>query len=381
MMGIFLALFFVVQSGFAWDQHQEMVNRILLGPEAETRAYLQKKVAIPCIEEEQRELETLAAKIQVRASALKPVSKKKCGGKTPQVATVEHVLGLGFVDEPDQGMDQDLPDEADPEHFRRWMGGSTGPTSQGFRHMVFPGIEWSSPLNTFQLPRTSVGDAFGRIDVLSRASQQYFNEGNLYFGLRTLLWKEHLIQDMLQPFHSTQVPSLKFIPWKKLFKGPVKQTSHAISNYHYAFEGMVLEMVKAPWERGIQECFEIREAHPYEGGSSLIRLPRSKAHEVGELVYTIFGDYLKSDSVDLPEGIGAVDYYGLVNAKFEELTDEEVSSLSRTERELLERAKRSEKALDQIRQIACDLMKEASRIFWGDLDQAFSNSTSIKTGK
>jgi hypothetical protein len=384
-MGIFLALFFAVQPGFAWDQHQEMVNRILLGPAAEPRSYLQKKISIPCLEEEQKELDALAARIQVRAAALKPVSKKKCAAKGSQNATqnftVEQLLGMGFVDEPDQGMDQDLPDSADPEHYREWMGGSSGPTSQGFRHMVFPGIEWSSPLRTFQLPKSKVGDAFRRIEVLGQASKQYFSEGNVFFGIRTLLWKEHFIQDLLQPFHSTQIPSLKFIPWKKIFKGPVKQTSHAISNYHYAFEGTVLEMVKAPWERGIQECFEIREVHPYEGEAALLRLPRAKAYEVGELVYAVFGDYLKSDTVDLAEGIGAVDYYGLVNAKNEELTKEEISALSSAERDLVQRANQSSKALDRIKQVSCELMKEASRIFWGDLDQAFSYSTSINTGK
>ncbi|NDG83853.1 MAG: hypothetical protein EBX52_02315 [Proteobacteria bacterium] len=381
MIRAFLTALLLALPAHAWDRHQEMVDRMLLGPAAEDRAWLRKRVEIPCIDEERKEIDSLAARIGVRAEAVPGVSKKKCGAKGSQMVTVEELLALGFIDEPDHGMDQDLPESADPNHYRKWMGGSTGPTSQGFRHMVFPGIEWSSPLATFQIPFAGVGEAPGRIEVLKKASDSYFAEGNVFFGLRTLLWREHLIEDLLQPFHSTQIPSFQLVPWRKALKSPVQATSHAIANYHYAFEGLVLELVRTPWEKGIQGCLEGRDARAYDGGPRALDFVRSKAREAGQYVFGVFGDYLKSDEVDLPAGIGQVDYDSLVNSPSAEFLKEEVAMLGERDREEYRRARERAKAVDGIRALSCELMKEAARTFWGDLDQSFSKVPSNTTGK
>jgi len=358
-----------------------MVDRMLLGPAAEDRSYLGRRVEVPCIDDERKELERLAARIGIRAEAVPGVSKRRCGGKGPRSLTVEELLSLGFIDEPDLGMDQNLPESADPQHHRKWMGGSTGPTSQGFRHMVFPGIEWGSPIATFQIPFSRVGDAPGRIEVLKKASDAYLAEGNVFFGLRTLLWREHLIEDLLQPFHSTQIPAVRLIPLHKILKSPVQAASHAIANYHYAFEGLVRELVRTPWERGIQECLEGREARAYEGGAKSLELPRSKARETGDVIYGVFGDYLKSPEVDLPAGTGRVDYDALVHSAPAELSKEEEAMLGDQDRDEYHRARARSKAMDGIRALSCGLMKEAARTFWGDLDQALSKLPSNSTGK
>jgi hypothetical protein len=383
-MGVLLAILIWTTPASAWDRHQEMVNRILLGPAGDSRPYLSQKISIPCIEEEQKELDSLAARIGIRAGSVEPVSKQSCGSKSNSGSapiTIEKLLGMGFIDEPDSGMDQDLPDSADPNGYRKWMGGTNGPTSQGFRHMVFPGFEWSSPLASFQVPPFRIGDAFGRIEVLKQASDSYFASGNVFFGLRTLLWREHLIQDLLQPFHSTQIPSLRMVPWKSLFRGFVKRTTHAISNYHYAYEGMVLEMVKTPWEQGIEECLQKDDSRPYAGENAILAIARKKAPELGSAMIAVFGNSLKSESVNLPEGVGAVDYFQLIHAKTLKITGEEELMLSDEEKSEHHRSEEVAVAVEKLRDLSCELMKEAARTFWGDLDQALMKSASSNTGK
>jgi len=50
--------------------------------------------------------------------------------------------------------------------LQEWMGGETGPTSQGFRHMFFGGVDWQHPIQTFQIPFHSIGQAPERFEIL-----------------------------------------------------------------------------------------------------------------------------------------------------------------------------------------------------------------------
>jgi hypothetical protein len=375
------ALFFASQS-FAWNIHQDIVNRILMDEEFSTRGYLTIQIPLPCQEEEQKEINSLASRILIRAESVPLISKKKCGSGKPETLSVLEALKLGMIDEPDHGMDQNLPDSADPEGYRSWMGGSTGPTSQGFRHMVFPGIEWGSPIRTLQIPFRRVGAAPERMETLGEVSKEYLKAGNVFFGLRVLLWREHFIQDLLQPFHVTQVPDVNMLPWKELLAGFVKQSTHAIANYHYAYEGLADEMVKVPDERGVQECLQGQGTKIFEGWASHLVLPRTKAPSVGSALYSIFGDYLKSKTVNLPEGIGQIDYYELLNAKEDALEEEDRKSLNSKDKQDLKRNEQILAGLKMLRDHTCELMREAARLFRGDLDQNLQGlSTVSKTGK
>jgi hypothetical protein len=376
------AALFCASQAFAWNIHQDMVNRILADSEFGARDYLAIKIPVPCQEDEQKEIESLASKILIRAQSVPLISKKKCGSGKPDSISILELLKLGIIDEPDHGMDQDLPESADPEGYRNWMGGSTGPTSQGFRHMVFPGIEWASPLRTLQIPFRRIGAAPERIEILGEVSKEYFKTGNVLFGLRVLLWREHFIQDLLQPFHVTQVPDASMLPWRELLSGFVKQSTHAIANYHYAYEGLANEMVKVPDERGVQECFQGQATRVFDGWTSHLVLPRTKAPAVGSALYSIFGDYLKSKAVNLPEGIGQIDYYELLNARADALEEEDRKSLSSKDKGELKRNEQILAGLKMLRDHTCELMREAASLFRGDLDQNLQGlSTVSKTGK
>ena len=370
-------------SALAWDQHQAMIDRFLASPLAESRDYLSRAVSIPCQEEEFRYLESLATRIHIRAEAVPLLSKHSCRAKLRQNMTVSELLKSGLVDEPDLGMDQDLPEAADPEGYRKWMGGVRGPTSQGFRHMMFPGMEWFSPLQTFQLPVSRVGEAFKRIEVLGREADEAFRSGDLFWGLRITMWREHFLQDLFQPFHTTQVPSLRMVPWSSLFSGLVRRTTHAISNYHYAYEGMILE-----WMRSLssdsEHCFLPSEIRPFTNEVEFSKTPRRSAGALGAALYSVLGDEMKSEEIDLPNGKGSLDYYLLLNAHQEESTPEGLSQLAPKERKAYMRSGEMVVAMRQVKKMTCELIREVSSGFWGDLDRALqgpATSNSSKTGK
>ena len=130
--------------------------------------------------------------------------------------------------------------------------------------MYFPGLKWSAPISTFQIPLRAVGLAPIRYDQIRNLSDRLFKEGKPFWGLRTLLWSIHFMQDLHQPFHTTQILDLRFIPIRTLFSGLVARTTQSVANYHYAYEGLMLEYVKEgtsdPHLTAIIEDIELRVA-------------------------------------------------------------------------------------------------------------------------
>jgi hypothetical protein len=103
---------------------------------------------------------------------------------------------------------------------------------------------------------------------------------------------------------------------------------------------------------------------------------------VGSALYSIFGDYLKSKAVNLPEGIGQIDYYELLNARADALEEEDRKSLSSKDKGELKRNEQILAGLKMLRDHTCELMREAASLFRGDLDQNLQGlSTVSKTGK
>lgn len=390
-VSLVLSLQFVPEAR-AWDEHQAIVDRLITTSLAGSRPYLKRRITIPCREEEIEARDAIAKRIMVRADAIPVYAGHSCDGKASRKQiTVTELLRAGFVDEPDLGMDQNLPESADPSGFRRWMGGVQGPTSQGFRHMVFPGMEWFSPLQTFQLPVSRIGQAFERIDLLGAEIRGASSKGDAFWALRLALWREHFLQDLYQPFHTTQVPSLRMVPWSAFFTGfipgLVKRTTHAISNYHYAYEGLALEWVKNPPPEAAPEsgrCFESAEPRAYQGEGGFSKTPRRIAPALGAALYSALGDSMKSEEVNLPDGKGALDYYVLLNAKAHELSGDALAALGRADRTVYLRADEAVVAIERVKTITCDLMREVGSGFWGNLDALFqelTDSNSSKTGR
>jgi len=125
-----------------------------------------------------------------------------------------------FCNEPDWGLDDNL----EAGLAGRWMAGS-----HGFRHMYYPALTWHLPWLFF-----GQGVPHQRIEHFWRLSTRAFQRGDMYWGFRFLARCLHYIQDVTQPFHTTQT-SLKYIVWSS----PLAGTTQATKNYHFAFESYV----------------------------------------------------------------------------------------------------------------------------------------------
>lgn len=216
------------------------------------------------------------------------------------------------VDDPDQGMDRNLPDSADPSNERKYMGGSTGPSSQGFRHMYFGGWDWRRPFSSFQIPIRPIGQSPDRLDLLANEAKKLIQSGDLMWGLRILAWSIHYAQDLTQPFHVVQIPSFKIVPWEALLQWPpqagfetlVKESTRTIGNYHRAFETEVRsELGKREGSR-FHDCLtapsvSLMHETPREMALSLVRESQKRARELGNATYEYFGQQLMQPEFDL----------------------------------------------------------------------------------
>ena len=331
----------------AWDRHQSLMSQIVdMNP---NREYLKEVLVVPSVEEQKKEIALIVKMLDVNG--------EKIPLHTPGKMTVAEFLKSETIDEPDQGMDQDLPDSVDPAGDRAWMGGKTGPTSQGFRHMVFPGIEWASPMSTIQIPTRSIGQAPERILKLQQIARKYFAEKKRYWGLRITLWELHLIQDLHQPFHVMQVPAFGMLPLKSLFSGFVARSTQVISNFHYAYEGLILETVMDGSASKLASCFEESpgNAVTVDAASvqSTVQFARKQAHAVGEPLLNLWEAELKDPETNLPMGVGTPDYYAYLNASEEE-----------------EEQKPKIKAVQSLLDSTCVLMKQLTQVTLSELDQA-----------
>ncbi len=139
------------------------------------------------------------------------------------------------VDEPDGGMDQNLNVTPD----QKYMGGFSGLSSQGFRHMYFGSFRLNSPLATFHVPFHALGHAPELIERMFNLAKQAQLSGHSFWAYRFLGWGLHYLEDVSQPYHSSQIPSLALWPFATLLKGWdafVLEATRFVANFHLAFE-------------------------------------------------------------------------------------------------------------------------------------------------
>lgn len=191
-----------------------------------------------------------------------------------------------YSDEPDWKMDTELFDEDQyPELWKdeyAMMGGRKGTPSQAFRHMYWTGIRLAHPLSSLHLPPStifrSMGEAHERAKVfvtLSRAAAKI--PGLEYWSMRFLSNALHYLEDVAQPFHASQIPSPKFLsmPFFDRERGSggkdlVKQVTHIVSYYHFAYEGYVAYAMRSAADgTGGPETHAIVDA--------LVEAPRDRA--------------------------------------------------------------------------------------------------------
>ena len=379
------SIFFLLSpKAVAWDKHQVLLERLFDTKASKKRFYPYQKISIPCEDQEKKEINRLAQVLHIQGAKVPVFSAGRCkAGETSTQIILSDLLLSSAIDEPDMGMDQDLPESEDPSHERRWMGGTTGFTSQGFRHMYFKGMfkgaDILSPIKTLQIPIWAVGQALERIRIMHEASADYFSHGDKFWGTRVLLWELHSIQDLQQPFHVLQIPSTSFIPWTKLFS-IVRAATSSIANYHFAYEGVTLEWLKDKSDSEFLNCLEPPDDDVvFDDPIELIDYPRSVGNDLGQQLYKFLGDDPKSASF-------SPDYYALIHlAVPPPLSEDESKQISKKDREMSDLRIEQWKALGNIKAITCSIMKRVAGLTWHELDraylQALDDSNSRKTGK
>lgn len=293
----------ISSSAYAWYDHTVVMQWAQPRLEAEARLPFESWAA-PTPKEDS--LENRYAEI---ASLL--LLQKSVKLKSSEAKTYGELLRLS-VEDPDYGIDRDLPDSADPNDDRKFMGGTKGASSQGFRHMYWSGWDWKRPISTFQYPPRALGQSLDRIELLANEARERLRKGDTIWGLRILGWTLHYLQDLTQPFHAVQFPSLKMIPlesllvWppEKIFPNFVSETTRVVTNYHWAYEGYARHALLKGEDSPFKECFS------KSGGSLIVASPRELAIEVmkhsikrapavGLDLMNFVGTHLKSTGVSL----------------------------------------------------------------------------------
>jgi hypothetical protein len=141
------------------------------------------------------------------------------GARIGQKISARRIL-TDYSDEPDWRMDKQL--ELSPA--QALMAGS-----QGYRHMYYPALGWHLPYLFF--PQ---GAAPERAEHFYGLARQALGRGDLYWVFRFLARAIHYIEDMGQPYHTSQT-SLRFIT----ISSPISGTTQTTKNYHFAYESYV----------------------------------------------------------------------------------------------------------------------------------------------
>ncbi len=232
--------------------------------------------------------------------------------KSTEAKTYSELLRIAPED-PDHGLDHDLPDSSDPSDDRKYMGGMKGPGSQGFRHMFWPGWKWKNPVATFQIPARTLGQSPDRIELLANEARDLIRKGETAWGMRILGWTLHYVQDLTQPFHTVMFPSLRMMPLESIFHWPpqdivknvIGETTRVVTNYHWAYEGYVRHALLSENESPFKECFEksagsILVSSPRELALEIIDKSIKRAPGVGESLVNFVGTHLKASEVSVP---------------------------------------------------------------------------------
>jgi hypothetical protein len=323
-------------AAWGWDGHQNFMSPALIGLSPGVRQALASRFPVPCEPEDRAVYARLATELELQPEVrLRPLAQAGGnGGCGPGnlLSPAEVLAGyLDVADEPDQGMDQDLPDSADPAGDREFMGGKHGTTSRGFRHMFFGGWKPAHPIATFQIPTRPLGQAPVRAELMADAARSLMKSGKVLWAFRVIAWASHYVQDLAQPFHAAQIPDLGMIPWYDLLDWPpaaaferlVSETTRIISNYHFAYEGYVLHRIQEGPASPFRECMANPDAYlkdypaatelsPRQVADTIAERSVGLAPEIGRQSIGLFGKGLKTAGVDLANKKGdKLDYADL----------------------------------------------------------------------
>ncbi|MBI3558514.1 MAG: hypothetical protein HY074_19765 [Deltaproteobacteria bacterium] len=138
--------------------------------------------------------------------------------------------------EPDGGMDQNLNLSPD----QKYMGGYEGLSSQAIRHMFFRSWSPIDPVLSFHVPLHEMGFAPDRAELFFNLAKQAKKDGHTFWAYRFLGWGLHYVQDLGQPYHTSQVGSMRLLPFRVLLSVGLEafmaETLRIVGNFHLSFE-------------------------------------------------------------------------------------------------------------------------------------------------
>lgn len=332
-------------SAHAWYKHQALMPMVLGGKPLVGARILGLAVPPSCGSDYAGVMAGMIRDLGLNPSLARAPSPFEAACRQARLVTGAEILSGPSVDDPDDsGMDEDLPNSADPRGDRRWLGGSTGPSSKGFRHFYYGGWNPLQPIASFQIPAHAIGIAPERAGLIGARARAALRAGPKYvaWGYRLLGWTLHYLQDLTQPFHASQDLSPLLMPWKTLLVWPpwehedrfLQEAYRIVTNYHWALEGYVLDRAKlgeeSPWSDclGNPESFwtipnGIAGANPKAGDEQGKRLQlervargiasasRDLALELGSRLRPFFGSDLTVPGASMPLGTVTVDYGAL----------------------------------------------------------------------
>lgn len=137
---------------------------------------------------------------------------------------------IRYSEEPDWGLDQNL----NASWQQTFMGGYTGLSSQAYFHMYYPSFTVHLPV-----PGIEMGVAPQRLELWAQAAERAFERHDPYWGFRYLACALHYIEDVAQPYHSTQT-AFQFVD----LAHPIAGTTKITGNYHFVYEGWVRRQIE-----------------------------------------------------------------------------------------------------------------------------------------
>lgn len=260
----------------AWDDHSRIRRLALEG--------VPELAALPAVA-----VTPLTAEI----TGINPATTFEFVGAAPGETQAPLDILATYAQEPDWGMDQELR----VSWQQKFMGGYTGLSSQGYFHMYYPSLTIHLPL-----PVMSMGAAPKRAAQWREMARAAFEAGDEYWGWRFTAWSFHYIEDLAQPYHSTQTHR-RFIQ----LGSPIQGTTNCTANFHLLYEHWVARRLQAEAEGGpnfgLREALRTGEAVSTSAISKLAKKVARRSHKgfggVAGQCIAYFGErFLSADRVE-----------------------------------------------------------------------------------
>lgn len=262
----------------AWDGH-DLLRRVAL----EDMTALAGAAPVP------------VTPLAVEIPGVNPAAKFEFKTKQPGETEAPLDILVTYAMEPDWGMDQNMK----VSWQQKFMGGYEGLGSQGYFHMYYPAMTIHLPM-----PVASMGAAPKRAAGWMQMARAAFQRGEAYWGWRFTAWALHYVEDLGQPYHSTQTHR-RFIRKGSLIGG----TTNCTANFHLLYEDWLAhrlaDEVGGGRDFGLRAA--LKAAAPMEDATDLkvvVKTVAKASHKVfGKLVpdcIAYFGEKFVSDDKVAP---------------------------------------------------------------------------------